>query len=100
MLWYKHPLRSSPNLSLYSEDASPKLREWMRAVSRPLANPGPTATLLLPGIPVFQVGAHTKTRPVVLSYFSRAKDASLEQQGKGGREKVYSEEDLSPLKGL
>lgn len=62
----EHPLLISLKLSLSSGDSAPKLRVDV-SFKLPFGDPSPMATLLLPGIPLFQVEAHTKMRHAVLS---------------------------------
>lgn len=83
----EHPLHSSPNLSLSSGDPAPKCRVD-EGCQLPFGKPSPTATLSLLGIPIFQEGAHIKMSQRSAFFFLKRKGASLEQQGKGGREAV------------
>lgn len=76
----EHPLHCSPNLSLSSGD-SHQSAGWTRAASCPLASPAPRPPFRYPASPYFK-------GPRGAFFFLKREGASLEQQGKGGREAV------------
>lgn len=86
----EQPPHSSPNLSLSSGGSAPKLRVD-EGCQLPFGKPSSMATLLLPGIAVFQVAAHVKMSHAVLSYFSAAKMPLWNNRGReGGKQSARS----------